>query len=150
MRVTTAFSHLLRLPGVWVHGVVFEADRVAVDVALRARRLSCPDCGYRTPARYDTRQQLSTWRHLDLGAWRLEVRARLRRLVCPTHGVRVEAVPFARPGSRFSSDFEDLVAWMATTMDKTAICRLTRIDWDSVVVTITGVSPLSITEIPHP
>ena len=60
------------------------------------------------------------------------MRAFLRRLVCPAHGVRVEAVPFARAGSRFSSDFEDLVAWLATTMDKTAICRLVRVDWDSV------------------
>ena len=139
MRVTTAFSHLLSLPGVWVRGVVFEADRVAVEVVLRARQLCCPDCGYRSAARYDTRQQLSSWRHLDLGVWRLDVRARLRRLVCPTHGVRVEAVPFARTGSRFSSDFEDLIAWMATGMDKTAICRLARVDWDSVGRIITRV-----------
>ena len=132
MRATTALSHILGLEGAWVREVTFEADRVVVDVALRARQLSCPDCEYRSMARYDTRPDPSTWRHLDLGSARLELRARLRRLVCPTHGVRVEAVPFARPGSRFSSDFEDLVAWMATVMDKTAICRLTRIDWDSV------------------
>ena len=132
MRVTTAFSHLLRLEGVWVRDVAFGAEGVVVEVALRSRLLACPDCGYRTRSRYDTRPQASTWRHLDLGAWRLEVRAFLRRLVCPAHGVRVEAVPFARAGSRFSSDFEDLVAWLATTMDKTAICRLVRVDWDSV------------------
>ena len=48
------------------------------------------------------------------------------------HGVRVEAVPFARPGSRFSRDFEDLVGFLATTADKTTICRLVRIDWDTV------------------
>lgn len=28
--------------------------------------------------------------------------------------------------------FKNLVGWLATTMDKTAICRLVRIDWDSV------------------
>jgi transposase len=48
------------------------------------------------------------------------------------HGVRTEAVPFARPGAGFTRDFEDLVAWLATKMDKTAICRLARIDWDTV------------------
>jgi transposase len=40
-------------------------------------------------------------------------------------------VPFARAGSRFTRDFEDLVGWLATTMDKTALRRLVRIDWDT-------------------
>ena len=71
----------------------------------------------------------STWRHLDLGRWRLEVRARLRRIDCPLHEARTEGVPFARPGSHFTRDFENLVRWLATTMDKTALCRLVRIDW---------------------
>jgi len=60
------------------------------------------------------------------------VQAGLRRLRCPAHGVRVEGVPFARAGSEFTADFEDLVGYLATAMDKTAICRLVRIDWDSV------------------
>jgi transposase len=132
VRVTTAFSRLLRLPGIWVRQVAFETDRVAVTVALRRWRLVCPDCGYTTWSRHDTRPVDSTWRHLDLGVWRLEVRARLRRLECPTHGVRTEGVPFARSGSRFTRDFEDLVGFLATTADKTTICRLVRIDWDTV------------------
>ena len=41
MRVTTAFSRLLRLPGVWVRSVSFEADRVVDTVALRRRCLRC-------------------------------------------------------------------------------------------------------------
>ena len=32
------------------------------------------------------------WRHLDFGRWQVQVRAGLRRLHCPSHGVRVEAV----------------------------------------------------------
>ncbi len=132
MRVTTAFCRLLRLPGIRVRDVAFAESTVVVTVGLRRHRLACPDCEHVTWARYDTRPVTSSWRHLDLGAWRLEVRADLRRLVCPEHGVRTEGVPFARAGSRFSTDFEDLVGWLATTMDKTAICRLTRIDWATV------------------
>ncbi|MFZ5652817.1 MAG: ISL3 family transposase [Pseudomonadota bacterium] len=132
MRVTTAFNRLLDLPGVVVSGVDFQPARVVVSVRLRARRLACPDCAFTTRARYDLRPAVSSWRHLDLGRWRLVVRAQLRRLVCPAHGVRTEAVPFARAGSRFTRDFEDLVGWLATTMDKTALCRLVRIDWDTV------------------
>lgn len=132
MRVTSAFSRLLDLSGVWVRSVVFEPDRVVVGVALRRRRLRCPKCSYSTWHRFNRQRHESVWRHLDLGLWRLEVRARLRRLECPEHGVRVEGVPFARDGARFTRDFEDLVAWLATKTDKTATGRLTRIDWHTV------------------
>lgn len=137
MRATTAFKKLMRLPGVSVSGVYFSDAKAVVatvtaTVTLNSGVLHCPCCEFSTRARYDERPAASTWRHLDLGAWRLEVRAELRRLVCPTHGVRTQSVPFARAGSRFTSDFEDLAGWLATTMDKTAICRLIRIDWDTV------------------
>ncbi len=132
MRVTTAFKRLMDLSGVTVTEVVFEAARVVVTVKMRSAKLRCPECGFTTRSRYDARPVVSTWRHLDLGPWRLEVRASLRRLVCPIHGVRTQGVPFARAGSRFTRDFEDLIGWLATTMDKTALCRLVRIDWDTV------------------
>lgn len=82
MRVTTAFSRLLRLPDVWVRQVRFEPDRVVVEVALKRRRLICPKCGHCTMARKDTRPEDSDWWVLDLGAWRLEVHCRRRRLSC--------------------------------------------------------------------
>ncbi len=132
MRVTSAFSRLLALPGVWVRSVCFEPGRVVVTVALRRRLLRCPKCSYSTRHRENKQHHDSVWRHLDLGVWRLEVHARLRRLVCPEHGAHVEGVPFARDGARFTRDFEDLVAWLATKTDKTATCRLTRIDWQTI------------------
>jgi hypothetical protein len=36
VRVTTAFSRLVRLEGIWVSRVSFEAERVVVDVVLVA------------------------------------------------------------------------------------------------------------------
>ena len=106
MRITAAFSRLLCLPGVWVRSVRFEPDRVLVTVALRRRRLRCPQCSYATRHRESKQHHDSVWRHLDLGIWRLEVHARLRRLRCPEHGALVEGVPFARDGARFTRDFE--------------------------------------------
>ena len=132
MRVTSAFCRLLRLEGTWVREVSFEEAKVIVKVALKRKKLVCPEWGYETRSRYDTRPVLSRWRHLDLGAWGLEVVAELRRLACPAHGVVTEGVPFARRHARFTRDFEDLVGFLATTMDKTTICRLVRVDWDSV------------------
>jgi transposase len=132
VRVTTAFSRLLRLPGVWVRAVRLDPDRVIVEVALRRERLVCPECGYSVRARKDTRPENSVWRRLDLGVWRLEVHCRRRRLWCPVHEARTEGVPFARSGAEFTRDFECLVAWLATRADKTTIKRMLRIDWDTV------------------
>ena len=132
MRVTTAFKRLLRLEGVNVIDVTFTPALVVVDVALRRRRLVCPYGDHETSARYDTRPQASSWRHLDLGVWHVEVRATLRRLRCPTHGVVVEGVPFARASAHLTGDLDDLVAWLATRMDKKAIARLCRLSWRTV------------------
>jgi len=133
VRITAAFKRLLRLDGVHVTAVDFLPAMVVVTVALTRRKLVCPECGFSTRAAYEVdRADVSRWRHLDLGSWRLEVRARLRRLECPTHGVRVEGVPFARHRSGFTADFESLVAWLATKCDATTITRLVRIDWETV------------------
>jgi len=132
VRVTTAFNRLLALPGTTVRDVSFEPAQITVTVALRRRRLACADCSHSSRARYDTRTVDSSWRHLDLGRLRLVVRAKLRRIDCPTHGVRTEGVPFARVESGFTRDFEDLVAWLATRMDKTAVRRLVRVAWQTV------------------
>lgn len=132
VRVTTAFFRLLRLEGVWVRGVWFGAGHVVVRVALRRQRLLCPVCGYATMAREGVQDHDSVWRHLDLGVWRLEIRATLRQLRCPEHGVHVEGVPFARHRAGFTRDFDDLVAWLVTKADKTTITRLVRIDWQTI------------------
>jgi transposase len=132
MRVCAAFSRLLRLDGVWVRSVSFTPGGVIVTVALRRRRLVCAHCAFSARVRENVQAHESVWRHLDLGVWRLEIRATLRKVRCPVHGVHVEGVPFARGGARFTRDFEDLVAWLATKTDKTATCRLTRIDWQTI------------------
>ena len=123
MRVTSAFSRLLDLPGIWVRAVAFEPDRIVITVALRRRRLQCPKCDYQTRHRESKQHHDSTWRHLDLGTRRrFELHARLRRLRCPVHGVHLEGVPFARDGARFTRDFEDLVVRHEAPIDRVG-CR---------------------------
>lgn len=41
-------------------------------------------------------------------------------------------MPWAWPGAAHTRDFEDVVAWLAQQMAKTAIAGLLRIAWDSV------------------
>lgn len=132
MRATTAFKRLLRLRGVNVSAVEWAAGVIVVTVTLRRRRLVCPHCRFTTSVCHDLRPGMSRWRHLDLGTWRVEVAARLRRLACPTHKVVVEGVPFARAGAHLTADFDDLLAWLATRMDKTSVARLCRVSWRTV------------------
>jgi transposase len=137
VRATTAFNKILSVPGADVVGVTFTPAGVVVDLRRRARRLSCP-CGWSTRAVYD--RSVRRWRGLDLGAARLFLRAEIRRLDCRCCGrVRTEDVPWARPGGRFSRDFEDVVAWLAQRMDKTAVSRLLRCSWEAVAGIVTRV-----------
>ncbi len=139
MRATTAFNKMLDLPGTWVTGIEFGTREITVDVRLRATRLRCP-CGWSTHAVYDTRPGPRRWRHLDLAGSKLWLRARLRRLRCrPCGRVVTEAVPWARPGARFSRDFEDVVAWSAQRMDKTTVAALLRCSWEAVAAIVVRV-----------
>lgn len=146
MRVTTAFNRLLGLAATWVQAVAFESDRVVVTVRLARRRLRCPveGCGYSTRSVYDRRKKPSRWRHLDVCGRPLYIQADLRRLRCRRHGVKVEAVPFARPGARVTRDVENLIVWCAASMDWTAASVLCRVSWRTVARVVERVVPTKV------
>ncbi|MDQ6731646.1 MAG: transposase family protein [Actinomycetota bacterium] len=127
MRVQTAFKRMLRLPGASVTDVSFGAEGVIVSVALRRRRRVCSRCGQTGSGLEIHDRRIKRWRHLDLGANRCVIECELRRLRCRDCGVHLEAVPWARPGSGYTRDFEDVVAWLAQQMAKTPIAGLLRI-----------------------
>jgi transposase len=131
MRVTTAFNRLLRLPGASVIDVSFSGEGVIVTVRLRCRRRVCSRCGQTGRLAIHGRR-VKRWRHLDLGVNRCVIECELRRLWCGSCGAQFEAVPWARAGSRYTRDFEDVVAWLAQQMAKTPIAGLLRIAWDTV------------------
>jgi transposase len=72
------------------------------------------------------------WRALDLGTTLAFVEAEAPRVRCHRHGVVVCAVPWARHNSRFTSDFEDQVAWLAVNTSKSAVAELMRVAWRTV------------------
>ncbi len=140
VRVSTAFNRLLAIPGASVTDVVIGERDVEVTLRPTARLLTCP-CGKRQPSVYDRRRR--RWRHLDLGVKRLWLVNEIRRLNCPNCGVITEAVPWARPGSRFTRDFEDMVLWLAQRSDRTTVSTLMRCAWESVTAIINrGVAEL--------
>jgi transposase len=130
VRVSTAFNRMLGLAGARVVAVSFGPAGVVAHLRLSARRLRCP-CGWSCRARYD--QSRRRWRHLDLAGTKLWLQADIRRLSCRRCGtVRTEQVLWARPGARHSTDFEDMVAWLAQRTDKTTTARLMRASWEAV------------------
>jgi transposase len=131
MRVSTAFNRLLRLPGASVIDVGFTTDAVIVTVRPRRRRRVCSRCGQTGRLAIHGRR-VKRWRHLDLGANRCIIECELRRLWCRSCGAQFEAVPWARAGSRYTRDFEDVVAWLAQQMAKTPIAGMLRVAWDTV------------------
>jgi transposase len=99
--------------------VGFSGEGVVVTVSLRRRRRVRAQCG-QTGRRLEVRdRRVKRWRHLDVGANRCFIECELRRLRCRDCGVRLEPVPWARPGAHHTRDFEDVVAWLAQQMAKT-------------------------------
>ena len=56
----------------------------------------------------------------------------LRRVNCPYCGVRAELVPWAEPGSRFTRDFEDQIAYLAQRSDQTTVAKTMLTSWATV------------------
>jgi len=91
----------------------------------------CSRCGRRCPG-YDVSKEPRRWRGLDLGTTPVYLQATTRRVSCPTHGVVVAAVPWARAGSRFTTAFEDTTAWLVCHATLSVVAVLLRVAWRSV------------------
>ena len=137
MRVTTAFDRMLGLAGAWVRDVEFGEQAMIVTVGLRAKQPVCSGCGARGLKVKEHRTK--PWRHLDQGGLRCRIECRLRRLYCPGCGDVYELVPWARAGSPYTRDFDDLTAWLAQQMSQTPVTKLMRIGWETVGKTVARV-----------
>jgi transposase len=67
-----------------------------------------------------------------MGRLRIWLEYAPRRVECRRCGVRTEQVPWAAQGSRFTGDFEELVAYLAQVTDQTRVTELMGISWSTV------------------
>lgn len=130
MRITSVFRELLGCRELVVQDIGFEDDGLVIDVAPRWRRPRCGRCGRKRVA-YD-RSPVRRWRHLALGRTIFWLRYAPRRVDCGACGVTIEAVPWSRHQSRFTRDLEEMAAYLAQRMDKTAVRKLLGINWRTV------------------
>lgn len=132
MQKRSIWLTLLGVEGGVFEGVTWDLGVLRLAVRLKERvSRRCPVCGRQCPG-YDHRDKAHVWRALDLGVVRAEVCAVLYRVQCPEHGVRQEAVPWARAGSNFTRAFEDTVAWLAARTNRSAVATLMRVTWLTV------------------
>ncbi len=91
----------------------------------------CPGC--------DRGSGRRRWRALDLGTVTVEIEADVPRVECPERGVLVAAVPWARPNSGFTRDFEQQCLWPTVTMQNNRLAAFLRVAWRTVDAIITRV-----------
>jgi len=90
-----------------------------------------PFTGKKYP-RYDNGRGLRRWRALDIEEYMVYIESEAPRIQLEDGSVIVAGVPWARHGSTFTRSFEDVVAWMAKAMTKSAIAEYMRISWNTV------------------
>ncbi len=128
--VNAMFGAALGLTNPWqVVSVVFGREAGRLDVGLRFRRgaqFACPEPGCSETACpvHDTIEK--TWRHLDFFEHQAYLSARVPRVRCREHGVRLVNVPWARPGSGFTLLFEVVMVTYAKQMPIAALARMAR------------------------
>jgi transposase len=130
MRATSLLRAVLGLEHTRVTGFELTETALVVDVAPATRVAVCGGCGCRARHVHDARAR--SWRHLDFAGVEVLLRYRLRRVDCHRCGVTTELVPWAEPAVGFTREFEDVVAFLAQRMDKTSICQLMGIGWETV------------------
>jgi len=130
MRATSVVRVLLAIQSTRVLDLEFEEDGLVVDVAPTHQIPRCCDCGRKVRSVHDQRER--RWRHLDLGGIKVQLNYAIRRVRCPNCGVRVEAVPWAEAGSRFTLAAERYIAYLAQRTDRTTVTDLMRVAWRTV------------------
>jgi transposase len=121
------FALALGLTPPWfIEKVSFDPGQKRLDLFLdfkRGSKFMCPECGSGEGCPvHDTTEK--TWRHLDFFQHQAFLTARVPRIECPTHGVRLTNVPWARPGSGFTLLFEAMALLMCQQMTVAGVAKV--------------------------
>lgn len=131
MRVTKLARIIVGIASLFVTGVYLDEVCIVLPVKPSWRLPRCSGCGKICPG-YDHSHEPVRWVHLGIGAVRVILEYTPRRVECPRCGVRVELVPWARAGSRFTRPFEEMTAYLAQITNKTEVSRMMGISWRTV------------------
>ena len=118
MRDTDLFQLALGLTPPWeVVSSNFDPEQRRLDIRLgfpRGSMFACPQCGQMGLKAHDTVEK--TWRHLNFFQHEAYLSAKVPRVKCDQCGVKLLAVPWARPGSGFTLLFEAMIMVLVKAM----------------------------------
>lgn len=97
----------------------------------KGEQCRCGKCGKKSPY-YDEGRGFRSWRALDWNTHKVHIYANEPRVKCVKHGVVTAAVPWARHNSRFTREFEQMVAWLTMNCSKTTVAGLMRVSWKTI------------------
>ena len=141
MRDVSLWRGLLGVEKTVIERVEYDEDAGVLVAHVRPtsrQRGRCGLCRRRCPG-YDAGPGRRRWRSLDLGTTVAMLEAESPRVKCPSHGVVVAHVPWARHDAGHTLAFDDQVAWLATQASKSTATQLMRIAWRTVGAIITRV-----------
>lgn len=120
------FQRALGLVPPWkVANIAFDAERHRLDIRLnfeRGARFACPEGDRDDCPVHDLTEK--EWRHLNFFEHEAYLHARVPRVRCAKHGVRLIQVPWARAGSGFTLLFEALAMVLMREMPVKATARI--------------------------
>jgi transposase len=125
MKDLDLFQMALGLDEKWhVVKSAFNPNEKRLDIYLDfapGQTFPCPECSGEVKV-HDTVEK--TWRHLNFFQHEAYLHARVPRVRCPEHGVKLVTVPWARQQSGFTLLFEALILALADQMPVAAIASL--------------------------
>jgi len=110
---------------------------VLLRLTPRSEQAECGECGAICRKIHDHKRNRRLWRHLS--AWGTPTLVTVpfrRRVLCPRCGIRLEAVPWARKGSRMTRALERTVLTQAKSSSLLAVARNLCLGWKAVLGTV--------------
>ena len=111
--------------------VVYGSEALVVDLVARSNsRPECPECG-KLCVTYDTRGA-RFFEYMPLWQYKVYFRYSPRRVRCPVHGVKVEALPFASGKEQMTTSYKVYLARWARRLSWKEVADIFETSWESV------------------
>ncbi len=136
MQLKTIFNRVTEYkPFVVEHVELIEYESQAtIEISMRARENglpTCSICGERC-SRYDSQPTSRRFNFIPLWMIPVVLVYTMRRVNCPTCGVKVERVPWAAGKSPLTTDYQWFLAGWARRMSWKEVATCFQVSWDHV------------------
>jgi transposase len=120
------------IPPWFVKELNLDTSKKRMDIYLdfiKGSKFLCPVCNELCPI-HDTKERV--WRHLDFFHYETYLHAKVPRIKCNGHGVKLIDLPWTRQNTGFTLFFEALIVAMCKEMPVASVADIVHIHEDSV------------------